>query len=178
MGIIIGDRNPCPPPDPDNPCVPAEVFWLESNSINYVLKIKSKWIFAHQEYFIFDGIKYFFDDEVEITGIVSIWGGNGKDFELEIETIRKLPTNIEDIKTSGVDFSVYPNPNDGNFTVRIEGEIEPYTLELLNTLGGQLGFINCNENYVNINRADLSVGIYFVKLTMNGKTSVKKIVVQ
>jgi len=42
---------------------------------------------------------------------------------------------VEIIETTGVDFSVFPNPNDGNFTVKIEGEIQPYTIEIFNNLG-------------------------------------------
>ena len=78
----------------------------------------------------------------------------------------------------GINFSVYPNPNDGNFTVKVTGEVQPYTLEIFNNLGGMLGFVNCNDKIVNINRTDLNTGIYFVKITMNGKIAVKKIIIQ
>ena len=78
----------------------------------------------------------------------------------------------------GVDFSIYPNPNDGNFTVKITGKIQPYTIEVFNSFGGLLGYVNCNDEIVNINRTDLSAGIYFVKITMSGKIAVKKIIVQ
>jgi len=41
-----------------------------------------------------------------------------------------------------------------------------------------MDFVNCNQNFVNINRTDLNTGIYFVKITMNEKTAVKKIIVR
>jgi hypothetical protein len=85
---------------------------------------------------------------------------------------------VATIETTGVDFSVFPNPNDGNFTVKIEGELQPYTIEIFNNLGGQMDFVNCNQDFVNINRTDLNAGIYFVKITMNGKIAVKKIIVR
>ena len=79
---------------------------------------------------------------------------------------------------AGIDFFIYPNPNDGNFIVKITGELQPYTLEIFNNLGELLGFVNSNDETLNINRTDLSAGIYFAKLTMNGKIALKKIVVQ
>jgi len=78
----------------------------------------------------------------------------------------------------GVDFAIYPNPNDGNFTLKITGEVQPYTIEIFNSIGGLLGYINCQDTIVNIRRADLNTGIYFVKISMSGKIAVKKIIVQ
>ncbi|MCL2073504.1 MAG: trypsin-like peptidase domain-containing protein [Marinilabiliaceae bacterium] len=100
------------------------------------------------------------DDEVSIL----------KSLELAVET--------ETNDTSDVDFIVYPNPNDGNFTVHIRGEIEPYTLEIFNNSGGLLGFVDCNEEVVYINRTDLNSGIYYVKISMHEKVAVRRIIVQ
>jgi hypothetical protein len=95
-----------------------------------------------------------------------------------VSLLKELTIETVEIESTGVDFSVFPNPNDGNFTVKIIGEIQPYTVEIFNNLGGHLGFVNCNGDAVNINRADLNPGIYYLKLTMSGKISVKKIIVQ
>jgi len=78
----------------------------------------------------------------------------------------------------GIDFSIYPNPTNGNFTIKIRGEIEPYTVEIFNNFGGLLGYVNCHDGLVNINRTDLNSGIYYVKITMNGIIAVKKVIVQ
>jgi len=98
-----------------------------------------------------------------------------KSLELAVET--QEITNITEISTN-VNFIVYPNPNDGNFTLKITGEIQPYKIEIYNSLGGLLGYVNCNNEIVNINRTDLNAGIYYVKITMNGTIVVKKIIVQ
>ena len=82
------------------------------------------------------------------------------------------------IETTDVDFSIFPNPNDGNFTVKIMGDIQPYTLEVFNSSGGLLGHVNCDNETVNINRNNLDAGIYFVKITMNGKMAVRKVIVR
>ena len=82
------------------------------------------------------------------------------------------------INNDKLDFSVSPNPNDGNFTVKITGKIQPYTVEIFNSVGGLLGIINCNDETLNIHRTDLSSGVYFVKMKMKEETVVKKIIVQ
>jgi len=84
---------------------------------------------------------------------------------------------IEYPEIFGIEFSVYPNPSDGNFTIKISGNKEPYTVEIFNNFGGLLGYVNCNDVLVNINRTDLNAGIYYVKISMNGKIAVKKIIV-
>ena len=85
---------------------------------------------------------------------------------------------IESQEIRDVNFTVFPNPNDGNFMVKITGELQPYTMEIFNNLGKLLGVINGNNEVVNITRSDLGKGIYYIKLTMNGKASVKKIIVR
>lgn len=83
-------------------------------------------------------------------------------------------------EAEGVDFSVYPNPNNGNFTVEVHtaGEIQPYMVEIFNDAGRLLGSVNCHNQTVSVNRTDLPTGVYFVKLTKNGQTAVKKVIVQ
>lgn len=82
-------------------------------------------------------------------------------------------TNVENF-----DFTVYPNPSDGNFTVKIAGNVQPYTLEIFNASGGMLGKMNCSAERVNINRTDLSSGIYYLKLEISGHIVVKKLIVK
>jgi hypothetical protein len=93
----------------------------------------------------------------------------------ELPSLEKLA--VESPEIIGVDFTIYPNPNDGNFMIKISGEEQPYMVEIFNHLGGLLGYVNCNEGLVNINRTDLNTGIYYVKITMDEKTAVKKILV-
>ena len=100
----------------------------------------------------------------------------GNENEYSLFSLDELAIEYPEIV--GVDFAVFPNPNDGNFTVKITGEIHPYTIEIFNSLGGLLGHVSCNDEIVNINRTDLDAGTYFVKITMIGKTAVKKIIVQ
>jgi hypothetical protein len=41
-----------------------------------------------------------------------------------------------------------------------------------------LGRVDCNAQAVNINRSDLSQGVYYLKLNMNGRQAAKKLVVK
>ena len=100
------------------------------------------------------------------------------DDEDSISKLKSLELAVEDSEIDNVDFSVYPNPNDGNFTVKVTGEVQPYTLEIFNSLGGLLGNVSCNDEIVNIDRTDLNAGVYYVKITMNEKVAVKKVIVQ
>ena len=90
-GKLVLDKNPCPPP-PDE-CPPGVVLWLETTSQDYVLTINSYWIWSDQ--IIFEGVEYWVDDVVEITGTVTVWQGMEEYHELEIETIKKVDTNID-----------------------------------------------------------------------------------
>ena len=89
IGKIISSGNPCPPSN--YPCVPGVVLWLETTSGNYVLTINSYWIWDDK--MLVNGILYMEGDEVEITGMVSVYLNQFSEeyFSLEIETIKKLP---------------------------------------------------------------------------------------
>ena len=82
------------------------------------------------------------------------------------------------IEQADSDLIIFPNPNDGNFTLKIIGEINPYTIEIFNNIGGMIGTVNCNDEVLSITRTDLNAGVYYVKLTMGDKIVVKKFVVQ
>jgi hypothetical protein len=97
---------------------------------------------------------------------------NNENMLTSLERIVTLP------QTSGIDFTVYPNPNNGNFTVEIMGDIQPYTVEIFNASGGMLGKVNCDTQSIGINRTDLPAGIYYLRLGMNSKQAVKKLIVK
>jgi hypothetical protein len=98
--------------------------------------------------------------------------------EANEDLLTSLQLAIESPEITDAEITVYPNPNDGNFVVKITGDRQHYVLEIFNNLGWLLGVINCNEEIVNINRTDLDAGIYYIRITMNEKISVKKVVVQ
>jgi V8-like Glu-specific endopeptidase len=94
------------------------------------------------------------------------------------DMLTSLESAVISPSTGDIDFTVYPNPNDGNFTVEIAGEPQPYTVEIFNASGGMLGKVDCDAQAVNIDRSDLPAGVYYLKLGMSGKQAVKKLIVR
>ena len=45
-------------------------------------------------------------------------------------------------------------------------------------MGMLIGKVDCYEEIVHVNRADLSAGIYYVRITVTDKVIVKKVVIQ
>lgn len=77
-----------------------------------------------------------------------------------------------------VDFTVYPNPNEGYFTVKVSGDVQPFTLEIFNDKGRLIKTIRGENEVININETKFVKGAYFVRIYMGGKTAVRKIVVK
>jgi hypothetical protein len=84
----------------------------------------------------------------------------------------------------GIDlFSIYPNPNDGKFTIEIESSKGGSAVfEIVNILGQvietqQLKNLN-GKRLINVNLSELSKGLYFVKLHFNNEIINRRVVVQ
>ena len=84
--------------------------------------------------------------------------------------------NLEEI-AKPIDFEVYPNPSQGDFT--LEGEnISLSEVKLLNSLGQSIAFeANQKGNQILINGNALKPGIYLVLVSHNNNTTTKKIVI-
>lgn len=76
------------------------------------------------------------------------------------------------------DFDIFPNPNNGTFTINLKGQNGNKSIAILNPNGKMVHHLNTFENDINIDLNDLSNGIYFVKIVdENGLTATKKVVV-
>jgi len=72
---------------------------------------------------------------------------------------------------------LYPNPNNGNFTIDIEN-IENATIEIYN-LSGQLILKEIVfKNVTQIDLKEYQKGLYIVKIISDNKVAIKKIVYQ
>ena len=84
--------------------------------------------------------------------------------------------------TAGVDtveiegLSIYPNPVSGSVLNIASKNNAEKTVAIYNTLGAQV--VNTKVNNGTVNVSDLTAGIYIVKITEEGKTSTKKLVVK
>ena len=109
--------------------------------------------------------------------------GNISDpFTLWVEVSRKyLPIGIgvENITSDNL-MNVYPNPNNGNFTIRLNlPSTENVSLEVYNMVGSKVmevanGSLS-NESF-EVNMPESEGGVYFVRMTVNGTVINKKIV--
>jgi hypothetical protein len=78
-------------------------------------------------------------------------------------------------------FAIYPNPNDGVFTIQLLDDSNPssaYDLELFNALG-KLVFHDPYAGGTLVIKTTLPPGIYYARTkTKNGHTSAQKLIVQ
>ncbi|MBI3220557.1 MAG: CotH kinase family protein [Bacteroidetes bacterium] len=87
-------------------------------------------------------------------------------------------TGVETFQTS----VVYPNPNQGTLAVDITTKEEGIAqLEIINSVGGavrQRSFVIISgKNNLNLDLSDLSKGIYFCRITLNGLTQTHRFVI-
>jgi len=81
-----------------------------------------------------------------------------------------------------VSFSIYPNPVNSNATLEVKlSENSNVQLDIVNVLGevtlSESHNMNSGNNSININVSQLTSGIYFAHLTVNGETNTTKITV-
>ncbi|WP_317899914.1 T9SS type A sorting domain-containing protein [Aurantibacillus circumpalustris] len=94
--------------------------------------------------------------------------------ELVTVNVFGVCTSLEDLKEDSF-FRLYPNPNEGKFTIQANTDLK---LNLMNELGQLIRVINfstANNYELNIN--NLAAGIYFVSGQKGGITIYRKIVV-
>ena len=86
-----------------------------------------------------------------------------------------LIDNASDISS----LDIYPNPNNGNFDIRItsEGANQSYHLEVLDVQGKVVYSGNGNQAYETIQISNLSSGVYAVRLSAGSDVIVKKLLV-
>jgi sugar lactone lactonase YvrE len=75
--------------------------------------------------------------------------------------------------------TVYPNPNRGSFTIRIQNFSSPLRLEVYNILGQRISYreLNAAETFVNLNNPSAGVYLYRVFATNNKVYDIGKVVV-
>lgn len=88
---------------------------------------------------------------------------------------------ITEISNNKFDFTIFPNPNDGNFTIKLiyAEEIKPFSIQIFNALGKLITEIeHCNAHQISVNQTNLPPGVYFVKLSMGNNIATKKIIIE
>lgn len=95
--------------------------------------------------------------------------------EKDNDKIRKIETNLSTTNFNLFNYSLYPNPNKGNFSIN---SLQSGSLEIYDILG-QLVFSKKEVNTTNQIETNLKKGIYLVKITNeDGKTVTQKMVIE
>ena len=71
-------------------------------------------------------------------------------------------------------FTFFPNPSDGNITITTNSMS---TVQIINIVGNIVSTLNINGTKT-VDMSDLSKGSYFIKVTTEGKTETKKLILQ
>lgn len=80
-----------------------------------------------------------------------------------------LGTEYEDFEVS-----VYPNPNQGGFKLKIPAVYQKYSFSIFDILGNEVKLSRRSEEIILENASN---GLYFLKITVNGKVITKRIIV-
>ncbi len=96
-------------------------------------------------------------------------------FAEESQPIKGLPFNNEED-----DIVIYPNPNDGSFTLFFENMTDgEYSLEICDILSERIFFKDAiNDKSINIKIENAAQGVYFLKIFRNNQIMVKKFIVR
>ena len=77
--------------------------------------------------------------------------------------------------------TLFPNPNNGIFTLRFKKlEYERLNINVINILGQRVyskDAFKPDENEFSVNLGDISKGVYFINITENNKTSTIKFII-
>ncbi|MFZ4401677.1 MAG: T9SS type A sorting domain-containing protein [Bacteroidales bacterium] len=91
------------------------------------------------------------------------------------------PSNISDINQN-TDFIIYPNPNNGNFSIKLDLlENETFSLSIYNILGQTVHIQKLNSTDLNsqqISLDNLNTGTYFVSLVSENKRFTSKLLIK
>ena len=78
---------------------------------------------------------------------------------------------------NAIPFTIYPNPSNDQLTVKLS-DGNNATIEIVDLKGNSIKKTNTNTMQTDISTTSISNGVYLLKITTNGNTFTKKIVVQ
>jgi hypothetical protein len=116
---------------------------------------------------------------VTTTYTVAGLNANGCKSASNITVYVHICTGIDDLSANGADIKIYPNPNDGHFTMELNfASPDANTIEIFNVLG-EIVYV---KTLTGLNKQelifDLSAGIYIAKISNKNGSVQKRIMVQ
>jgi len=111
--------------------------------------------------------------------------GGGNTYSLSSSNFfntKDATVGIEKIKMHDISLSVFPNPNNGQFTLKVESTVaKQMNVVIFNSLGSLIYSEQLNINGTltkNMNLSNLSKGVYFIRLQTNDDVVIRKIIIQ
>ncbi len=113
------------------------------------------------------------------TTIYTVTGSNGTCNGNNSITLTVSPcTGIENLATDET-ISIYPNPNNGVFTISTATSIESLNITIINTLGQTVKTETIkNSNQTTIDMSMMSKGVYYLKAKTNEGTKLFKVILE
>lgn len=90
-------------------------------------------------------------------------------------TINEIASSIREINPTTPSFEVYPNPNNGQFTIGSKNQV-PFTLSIQNSVGQTILEKEGEGDFTQLNLMYQEEGVYFVTIRTKSSTFVRKIV--
>jgi len=87
-----------------------------------------------------------------------------------------IDTGLSNIDNEILDMRIYPNPVNDNFVTIISPVVGLKEIEVYSVTGRKV--MNTNTHKTTLNLSSINSGIYMVKVTINGRSKVSKLVVR
>ena len=102
---------------------------------------------------------------------------NGCSNTATVQLIVSACVGINNISASAQGINIYPNPNNGEFTVELNNGINK-SISITDLSGKVILSANTSDNKINFNLNKFAVGMYYVKIQSGNITEVLKVVKQ
>jgi hypothetical protein len=92
--------------------------------------------------------------------------------------INSIVLTINEQNTNSNDIEVYPNPSEGNITIRLLDNPNPMKIQIVNLLGEIVyeKIENPIGSHIRLNLTNLANGAYFIKINGNSNQYVTKVI--
>ena len=97
--------------------------------------------------------------------------GGGFDYSFSVNTL--LANEVFEVAD---ELKVYPNPTNGIFTIEGSNLVDS-KIKIFNILGTLIQEVEATSNLMELNRSNLSSGVYLISIEKNSKSTVKKLVI-
>jgi hypothetical protein len=115
--------------------------------------------------------------KVTTTYTITAAGTNGCSRQTTIEQVVEECTGLKDMNGNFTRLAIYPNPNNGVFTVELNnGAIK--TLELMDITGKMVHSITTENNKTELSINELASGVYYLRVQSNNAVEVIKVIKQ